>query len=135
MRYLLLRAVFALFGLLPLHVGISLGAALGRFAFRVAGGERRKSLASLSVAFPELSEAQRYDLGLRCFEHLGMCAGEVFCASRIMPQLERYVELPAEDEALLRAASRGRGVLYVPARRQLRADGQALACSATKAKW
>lgn len=113
-RYLLLRVVFALFGLLPLRVAISLGGGLGRFGFRLAGRERRKSLASLAIAFPELSEAQRYELGRRCFEHLGMCAGEVFCASQIVPQLERYVELPAEDEATLRAAvAEGRGVLYL----------------------
>ena len=52
-RYLLLRVVFALFGLLPLRVAISLGGALGRLGFRLAGRERRKSLASLAIAFPD----------------------------------------------------------------------------------
>lgn len=111
--YLLVRALHALVGLLPLSVARSLGGALGRLGFRLAGGERRKALASLEVAFPGLSAAERFELARRSFESLGVCGGEIGCLRRIAPQLTRYVELSDEDAALVKSTlSEGKGVLF-----------------------
>ncbi|MGC4121856.1 MAG: lysophospholipid acyltransferase family protein [Myxococcales bacterium] len=101
LRYWLLRALIGLVALLPLEAAKRLGAWLGGLACALAGKERRKALASLAVAFPEKTEAERESLARDCFRHLGMLGAEVCQHRRIDPVLERYVELPEEDARLL----------------------------------
>lgn len=113
-RYHLLHALFRLVGSLPLRVAKRLGAAIGSVAFVLAAGERRKALASLAIAFPEKTQAERLAIARDCFRHLGTCASEICAIRRIDADIERYVELPSADRDILRAAlAEGRGVVFV----------------------
>ncbi len=114
LRYLLVRAVLGFVSALPLGLARTLGAGFGRFAFAVAGGERRKALKSLARAFPEKSDAERHALARASFRHLGMAAFEVGATTSLDARLEQLVRWDAEDRAVLEAAlARGRGVVFV----------------------
>ena len=114
LRYLLVRAALAIVSALPLGLARWLGAGFGRFAFAVAGGERRKALKSLARAFPEKSDAERHALARASFRHLGMAAFEVGATASMDAQLEHLVRWSVEDRGVLDAAlARGKGVVFV----------------------
>ncbi|HEX8826251.1 MAG TPA: lysophospholipid acyltransferase family protein [Archangium sp.] len=114
LRYLLVRAALAIVSALPLGLARGLGAGFGRFAFAVAGGERRKALKSLARAFPEKSDAERHALARASFRHLGMAAFEVGATTSMDQQLERLVRWSDEDRSVLEAAlARGKGVVFI----------------------
>ncbi len=114
LRYLLVRAALAIVSALPLGLARWLGAGFGRFAFAVAGGERRKALKSLARAFPEKSDAERHALARASFRHLGMAAFEVGATASMDAQLEHLVRWSDEDRGVLDAAlARGKGVVFV----------------------
>ena len=116
LRYGLIRAALALVRLLPLRAAQALGRALGAAAFHVAPGERRKALASLSVAFPEMTDEARLELVRRCFRHLGTVALEMAVAPGLGARLERLVDMSGESLTRLREAhARGKGVVCVTA--------------------
>jgi KDO2-lipid IV(A) lauroyltransferase len=70
--------------------------------FALAGGERRKALAHLAIAFPEKSEAERAALGRASFEQLGASALELTQLRKL--DLATYVRWPEEQIAAARAA-------------------------------
>jgi KDO2-lipid IV(A) lauroyltransferase len=70
LRYWLLRGLLGLVSLLPLETARRLGSGWAGAAHALAGRERRKALASLAVAFPEKTEAERAALARDCFRHL-----------------------------------------------------------------
>ncbi|MFY2560095.1 lysophospholipid acyltransferase family protein [Corallococcus terminator] len=114
LRYLLIRSVLLCLQPLPLGWARALGFRLGGLAYTLAGGERRKALKSLAVAFPEKSDAERQALGLASFRHLGAAALEVACTGALDRGLEQLVAWPAEDRAVLDAAlARGKGVVFI----------------------
>ncbi|WP_163786240.1 lysophospholipid acyltransferase family protein [Myxococcus vastator] len=114
LRYVLIRGVLLLLQPLPLGVARSLGARLGALAYALAGGERRKALKSLCVAFPEKSDADRQALARDAFRHLGAAALEVACTGALDEALERLVAWPDADRQVLEMAlARGRGVVFV----------------------
>ncbi|WP_430384351.1 lysophospholipid acyltransferase family protein [Archangium violaceum] len=114
LRYLLVRVALAIVSRLPLGLARWLGAGFGRFAFAVAGGERRKALKSLARAFPEKSDAERHALARASFRHLGMAAFEVGATDSMDRQLERLVRWSEEDRRVLDVAlARGRGVVFI----------------------
>ena len=117
LRYGLLRAVLAVVGLLPLRWAQALGRTLGSAAFHLAPGERRKALASLSVAFPEMPEEARLELARRCFRHLGTAALEMAVAPRLgTAGLDRLVDLSGEALGRMQQAhARGKGAILVTA--------------------
>jgi len=117
LRYGLLRAALAIVGRLPLAWAQALGRALGTAAFHLAPGERRKALASLSIAFPELSDAARLDLARRCFRHLGTAALEMAVAPRLdAAEFDRLVDCSGDALAAMdRAAASGKGGVVVGA--------------------
>lgn len=113
-RYLLVRAGAALVGLLPARWASGLGAVLGGWGYALAGGERKKALESLAVAFPSLSEAEREALARECFVHLGRMVLELVCVDQLDRRLGEWVEWPAEDRAVLdRALAAKKGVVFV----------------------
>ena len=86
----------------------SVGAALGWLAWYLVARQRRLALAHLRIAFPELRERERRRIGRNSFANLGRAAFEAARGD------SSIVELPSEDEALLRAAyAEGKGVLVV----------------------
>jgi Kdo2-lipid IVA lauroyltransferase/acyltransferase len=117
LRYGLLRAVLAVVGLLPVRWAQALGRAIGSAAFHLAPGERGKGLASLSVAFPEMPEAERLELVRRCFRHLGTAGLEMAIAPRLgVAGLDRLVHLPPDALGVLQSAqARGKGVVCIAA--------------------
>ncbi|WP_370459100.1 lysophospholipid acyltransferase family protein [Aggregicoccus sp. 17bor-14] len=114
LRYGLVRLALALVRPLPLSLARPLGLWLGAVAYRLAGGERRKALASLARAFPEAAQAERERLARACFGHLGRALFEAACvdaADRHLAQLVRWE--PADRAVLDGALARGRGVVFV----------------------
>lgn len=106
-RELRVRALLLALPLLKL-LPIELGAFLGTLAWYLAGRQRRLALDHLAIAFPEKSVPERRRIGRKSFANLGRAALETARgdASR--------VELPAEDEQLLRKAhAEGKGVVLV----------------------
>ncbi len=110
-RYCLLRALYAAASLLPLKAAMALGRALARFGLAVPK-LRRQVLSGLATAFPDLSAAERLQIARACFAHFGNFIGEICCIEAITREIERYVELPAEDRARFEGAiAEGKGVL------------------------
>jgi KDO2-lipid IV(A) lauroyltransferase len=114
LRFYLLRGLLAAVALIPVALAARLGELLGEAAFVLAGEERKKALASLRVAYPAMTEAEREGLAQRTFRHLGRCAFELGCVGQLLPRLETFMEWPTEDRARLDAVlGRGRGVVFV----------------------
>jgi Kdo2-lipid IVA lauroyltransferase/acyltransferase len=114
LRYAALRAVLSVLAWLPLPLAQRLGRAFGSLGFTLARTERRKALASLTLAYPERSDAERLGLARACFRHLGQSAFELACVRQLDRQLDRQIEWPAEDRAALEAAlCRGKGVVFI----------------------
>ncbi|PZR09152.1 MAG: lipid A biosynthesis acyltransferase [Archangium gephyra] len=113
-RYLLLRALLVPVQLIPLSFASWLGERLGKLAFIVAGGERRKALESLRIAFPEQSEEERSKLARRSFGELGRTLLEMVRIRAFDARRHEYVEWDASSRAAMDAAlARGKGVVFV----------------------
>jgi Kdo2-lipid IVA lauroyltransferase/acyltransferase len=116
LRYYALRAAGAAVGFLPIALGRAFGRAFGSGVFSLVSAERRKALASLSVAFPDRDESWRYRTGRACFRQLGECAFELAAFRRVDRDIESYVDLPEADQAVMdRCIARGKGVVCVSA--------------------
>ena len=116
LRYGLLRVALAVLGPLPLGWAQALGRTAGTLAFHLARGERRKALASLSVAFPELSDEARLELARRCFRHLGTAVMEMAVAPRLGARFDVLVDCSGDALAAMdRAAASGKGGVCVAA--------------------
>ncbi|QSQ10915.1 lysophospholipid acyltransferase family protein [Myxococcus landrumensis] len=114
LRYVLIRSVLLCLQPLPLRWARGLGFLLGGWAYGLAGGERRKALKSLGVAFPEKSDAERQALARASFRHLGAAALEVACTGALDRGLEQLVAWPEEDRRVLETAlARKKGVVFV----------------------
>lgn len=114
LRYAAIRVALALVGLLPVSAILPLGRALGRLAYALFPGERRKALASLCVAFPERPEPELLQIIRAMFVQLAQSALELALIHKLDPLLEQYVELPAESLSTYRnAISRGTGAVFV----------------------
>lgn len=101
-RAQILAALFWCCGFLPLRAALALGDWLGRLAFRVAGGERRKALAHLAIAFPEKSDAERLAIARASFAQLGVSALELTQLRKL--DVRSYVSWPPDQIAALQAA-------------------------------
>ena len=113
-RSLLLRALVAVLGLLPLGAGLAVGAILGRLAWHLARKERQLMLEHLARAFPEKSEAERRGVARASLVHLGQVALEVVTYRRWRRGLTDYVTIaPGGEELVRRAMAHGRGLLFV----------------------
>lgn len=113
LRTYFLRALFVLLRLLPLRVALALGRRGGGAAYRLLGGERRRSLEHLAIAFPEKSPEEREVIARESFRSLGELALEIIQIRKIERRIERYVEFEEGAEEALEAARRGKGVVAV----------------------
>jgi KDO2-lipid IV(A) lauroyltransferase len=113
-RSLLLRALVAVLGLLPLGAGLWVGALAGRLGWHVARKDRRLMLEHLARALPEKSEAERRGIARASLIHLAQVALEVVTFRRWRRTLTDYVSIAPGGEELVRAAMvRGRGLIFV----------------------
>jgi Kdo2-lipid IVA lauroyltransferase/acyltransferase len=111
--YLGVRLLLGLLGLVGLGLARRLGRSLGRLAFRLGRVERRRTLANLALAFPELSEAERLALGRAVCAHLGECVAELVHIHRLEPLTEHARITPESRAVLDRLFTRGQGVVFV----------------------
>jgi len=113
LRSLLLQGVVRLLGLLPLPAALALGSLLGRLAWLLARETRRQALASLAVAFPERTPAEREAIGRRSLVHLAWLAAEVVTLRRYRRRFDAYVTFADDGWRLLHEAiGRGRGLVF-----------------------
>lgn len=99
---------------LPLRAGLALGTAFGRAGWALSPRMRRDVRASLAVAFPERSAAERDAIARASVVHLGWTAAEVFTMRSWAHRMDEYVEASPESIATMeRAAARGKGVILV----------------------
>lgn len=109
-----MRALTWLLDLIGLKASAELGAWLGRAAYTFSAGERKKALASLAQAFPELTEEARARLAQDAFAHLGRAGGELVCYRELKDTLAQKAVFTPESLAVLRAAhAKGKGVVFV----------------------
>jgi len=104
-RAQILAALFWCCGRLPLPAALAIGHWLGRLAFTVARGERRKALAHLAIAFPEKSDSDRLAIARASFAQLGVSALELTQLRKI--DVKSYVSWPPDQIAALHAALAG----------------------------
>lgn len=113
-RAAIIRAAVSLLALLPFPVAFAMGAALGRAAWWLSPRLRRDVRASLAVAFPEKSAAERDAIAIESVVNLGKVAGEAITMRRWAHRIDEYVEAPPEALATVqRAWARRRGIIFV----------------------
>ncbi|MFT3917505.1 MAG: lipid A biosynthesis acyltransferase [Anaeromyxobacteraceae bacterium] len=99
---------------IPLSVALAVGAALGRAAWWASPGVRRDMRASLAVAFPERTAAERDALARASLVNLGRTMAEVVTLPRWLDRLDGYVAIAPETlEAVRAARARGKGIVLV----------------------
>jgi KDO2-lipid IV(A) lauroyltransferase len=111
-RSVLVRGTLRLLSLLPLRPALAFGVLVGRIGNRVAVKTRRLALHHLSLALPELPEAERARVVRGMFVHLGMAAMELAAIRSYDRDLESYVDLTPPgllDEVM----ARGKGMMFV----------------------
>ena len=113
-RAAVIRGGIRLLMLLPLSVATAIGAALGRAGWVLSGRLRRDMRASLAVAFPEKSAAERDAIARESLVHLGRVGGELVTMRRWAARLDELVEAPPEAVATVeRAWARKKGIIFV----------------------
>jgi KDO2-lipid IV(A) lauroyltransferase len=115
LEYALARSILGGLGLLPRPLAVTLGRALGRFAYWLPGKLRRTGQINLGIAFPEMDEPGRRRLLRGCFDSLGRLLGEFSQFHRATPEkLRRMIEYDQVGLAHLRSAeSDKRGVIFL----------------------
>jgi KDO2-lipid IV(A) lauroyltransferase len=100
--------------LLPFSVATAIGEALGRVGWALSSRLRRDMRASLAVAFPEKTAADRDAIARASLVHLGRVGGEVITMRSWVARLDEVVQASPEAVATLeRARARGKGVILV----------------------
>ncbi|HEY6006310.1 MAG TPA: lipid A biosynthesis acyltransferase [Anaeromyxobacter sp.] len=113
-RAAVLRGGILALSLLPLPIATAIGAWLGRAGWALSSRLRRDMRASLSVAFPEKSAAERDAIARASLVHLGRVGGEVITMRRWAPRLDELVDASPEAVATVeRAWARRRGIIFV----------------------
>lgn len=108
--------LYTLFNLLPLKLAGKLGAGLGRLFFYVVPYERKKTLRMLKIGFPDMAEAERRELGLGVFAHLGRGGAEFMRFARMGPsQVEACIAEVRGWEKCEAVLKGGRGIVFVTA--------------------
>lgn len=113
-RYVFIRMLLVPLQVLPLRAASWLGERLGVLAFTLARGERKKALASLQLAMPERTEAERVQLARECFRHIGRSVMEMVNIQQFDARRAELVEWePSARAAMDAALARGKGVVFV----------------------
>lgn len=113
LRAYAILALLALLGLLPLGLALRFGRWAGRMAFGLLGGERRRSLEHLEIAFPDKSEEEREAIARRMFESLGESAMELAKLRTIDRILGTYVRITPSAKEVLERVRNGNGAVMV----------------------
>jgi Kdo2-lipid IVA lauroyltransferase/acyltransferase len=114
--YLLVRTVIGLFRMTPRRVAVAALDLLGALAWRLDHRHRRIALINLRIAFPNLSDPERYEIGCRSFQN---AAQNVLEVSRLRTLHARNIDRVAtyHPECGINnyeaARARGRPILYI----------------------
>jgi len=110
------RVLMAVLVFLPYSWVSSLGRLFGGLVFRLAGGERRKTLESLQTAYPNLTLSEIEKLGRAAWKNVGRNLFElVHWTNWSREQITRQVARVEGWENFERAKARGHGVFLVTA--------------------
>ncbi len=113
-RAAVIRAFIRALMRVPLPIAAAIGAGLGRAAWLLSGRLRRDMRASLAVAFPERSAAERDAIARASLVHLGHTGGEVITMRQWAARLDERAEASAEAIATVeRAWARRKGIIFV----------------------
>lgn len=115
--YVVVRATMAVGRLIPLSLGLIIGAAIGSATWRLLGYERNCSMINLKVAFPDWNDEKRAQVGREAFRNLGRSFFEILHFKELIESLkgpDPYVRFVG-FEHLDRALEQGRGVVLIAA--------------------
>jgi Kdo2-lipid IVA lauroyltransferase/acyltransferase len=113
-RAAVIVAFVRLLATLPLRAAVAIGGALGSLAWTISGNVRQQMRASLAVAFPEKSAAERDRIGRESLANLGRTAGEMVTFRSWAARIDEHVDVAPEGIATVeRAFARGKGVVFV----------------------
>jgi KDO2-lipid IV(A) lauroyltransferase len=113
-RAAVIRGFIRALMLLPLPVATAIGTAVGRAGWLLSSRLRRDMRASLAIAFPEKSAAERDAIARASLVHLGRLGGEVSTMRQWAARVDEIVEATPEAIATLeRARARGKGIVFV----------------------
>lgn len=107
LEYIPVRILFASLGALPRKTSLRIGEAIGRLAYRWAGGLRRVALRNLEIAFPEKSDHERDVIARGSFENLGRVLAELTQFPRMSAdELKEVIEFQFDTKESLESAER-----------------------------
>lgn len=112
--YWLLRAMIALSGAVPRERWLKFCGSLGSLAWYFAGKTRKRTLAHLSIAYPEKSRKEIKALARRNFRMIGMNGGEILRSSNVkdLPSLEEFLVTDGLEH-FERAQAKDKGVIFL----------------------
>lgn len=113
--YLALALVTAVGRRIPLRHGQLLGRQLGRLAWHLARGERRKALRHIGMAFPEWNEARKRETVRAMFRHFGMMLFELAWLPNINAKTREETTVVEGIDRILEVLDSGRGVIMFTA--------------------
>jgi KDO2-lipid IV(A) lauroyltransferase len=111
LEYLIARSLLAIFAVLPLRLGLSVGSTLGRIGYHLSGRLYRTGLRNLELAFPELDTPRRQELLRGCFRNLGRLLGVFSHFGKSRPEALHALIKCQGLEHLDAAEKSGRGVI------------------------
>lgn len=94
LEYAAAKSVISTLGRLPAPAAYSVGRAMGKLAYVLAGDLRRTGATNLRLAFPEKSDEERAELLRECFDNLGRLMGFFSqMSSRTREELKELIEV------------------------------------------
>jgi KDO2-lipid IV(A) lauroyltransferase len=113
-RAAVIRGFIRVLMLVPLPIATAVGEALGRAGWVLSGRVRRDMRASLAIAFPEKSAAERDAIARANLVHLGRVGAEVVTMRQWAARLDEVVDAAPEAVATVeRAWARRKGIIFV----------------------
>ena len=109
--YRALLVIGATVRLLPLRVARIIGRILGHAAWHIVGGERRKALRNIAMAFPSWSKKQCSRTIHAMFLHLGESLAEILWMPRLDLPKRDAVNIVTGMDAVLKVIDAGEGVI------------------------
>ncbi len=117
LEFILVRGILALLGVLPRRSAVRLAMGITSLGYYLAGGLRSVAEKNLSIAFPDLGDAERKRLAKGAFHNIGRVLGEMSQFPKATPEsLSGVIEFRIEPKVYAeyqRLKADGRGVIIV----------------------
>ncbi len=122
-EYLPVRAILGILSLLPRKLAVNSGIFLAKLFYFVTGGRKNVALKNLTIAFPEITDAERESLLKASFANLGRVLGEFSQFDKMTrEELDELVEFEFENpefkdspegKRIVAEREKGRGMILV----------------------